>query len=842
MKTLYLFLAILLSSLSLWAQTATITQASGWLESAYVEWKPVSGAQSYNVYCTGGGLSNQKLDNSLIRNYGTYLRADALGLKAGNYTLKIAPVIAGTEGTATTSSSLTVLPHDRSGFAFVNGRVPGAYNADGTPKSGAVIVYITEANKNTISMNVTGASTNPCVGLQTILDGFKKGKDNRPLIIRIIGQITDPTYLLGGDIVIENSNNVAGYITLEGVGKDAVADGWGIRLKSATNIEVRNMGIMNVNSSEGDNLGLQQDNEYVWVHHNDFFYGDAGSDADQAKGDGALDCKKSTRVTFSYNHFWDTGKSNLLGLSEGSTDDYFITYHHNWYDHSDSRHPRVRYYSAHVYNNYYDGNSKYGAGSTLGSSVFSESNYFRNCKYPMLTSMQGTDIWNENTQANDSNNMATFSKEAGGTIKAYNNYMEGHHRFVAYGATGFPNSTVDFDAYVASSRGETISNSVKSSKGGNIYNNFDTNPAVMYPYTPDSPADAKSKVMAYAGRTAGGDLRWTFNNAIDDASYAVNVSLKAALTTYKTTLVSVQGEGGVVTPSSSSAAQSSSSTGSSSSSATPSSSSIGSSSSSATPSSSSTGLSSSSATPSSSSTGSSSSSATGTMSAITTDVTHNFTTAGITSTHFGFIGNLSTSKGSVEYSGLTLTQCLKFESATQIAFILDGSATLTLVFNADFTGNVLIDGTSYTAQAGIATATLTAGSHTITKGASSNLFYMAIQFPNNTSSSSNTTSSSSSASPSSSSSDTASSSSESAAGVIQISTGSPIYFDLAQKTIRIHPEHRLRGIQVFGVHGNLQAIELPESNRISLARLVPGIYMVRIETEQGLFHRSIYIR
>ncbi|WP_343696330.1 hypothetical protein [Flavobacterium sp.] len=123
-------------------------------------------------------------------------------------------------------------------------------------------------------------------------------------------------------------------------------------------------------AAEGDNIGLQQDNDYVWVHNCDLFYGDAGSDADQIKGDGALDCKNSTYITFSYNHFWDNGKASLLGLSEGTTSGLYITYHHNWFDHSDSRHPRVRYYSAHIYNNYYDGNSKYGAGSTLGSSVF----------------------------------------------------------------------------------------------------------------------------------------------------------------------------------------------------------------------------------------------------------------------------------------------------------------------------------------------------------------------------------------------------------------------------------------------------------------------------------------
>ena len=94
-----------------------------------------------------------------------------------------------------------------------------------------------------------------------------------------------------------------------------------------SNLEIRNIGVMLVDSSEGDNITLQQGNDHVWVHNCDLFYGMAGSDADQAKGDGALDCKKSTYITFSYNHFWDSGKCNLLGLSEDTTDGLYITYH-----------------------------------------------------------------------------------------------------------------------------------------------------------------------------------------------------------------------------------------------------------------------------------------------------------------------------------------------------------------------------------------------------------------------------------------------------------------------------------------------------------------------------------
>jgi len=675
-KRFLFFIIGVVASASVLAQTVTINESAGWLESAYVKWQPVAGAQSYNVYFTGGGFTSKKIDSQLIRNYGSYFRADVLGLKAGTYTLKVAPVVSGAEGTGTVTGSITVEAHDRTGFCFANGRVPGAYKLDGTPKDNAVILYITENTKNTISMSVASANANPCVGLQAILDGFKKGKDTRPLIVRLVGQITDLTYMLGGDIVIENNNFASGYITMEGVGNDAVADGWGIRIKGASNIEIRNIGTMNCNSSEGDNIGLQQDNDYIWVHHCDFFYGNAGSDADQIKGDGALDCKLSTYVTFSYNHFWDSGKCNLLGLSENTTAGLFISYHHNWYDHSDSRHPRVRFYSAHVYNNYYDGNAKYGVGSTMGSSVFVEGNYFRNCKYPMLTSMQGSDVYDETLQANEYVNMPIFSKEDGGTIKAFNNYITGQKRFVPYGTTGFPKPTVDFDAVVVANRTDTLAKSIVSYQGSNTYNNFDTNASVMYAYTPDSPEAARTKVMQYAGRINGGDLKWTFNNAVDDASYAVNAALKAALTAYKTTLVSVQGDSTAVVDT--------------------------------------TG------------------GGTGTdTTKVQAGVVHNFTTAGKTSNYFTITGNLSTSKGTVTYQGLTLTQCLKIESTTIISFTTTQPAVLTLVFNPDFTGKINVNGITCTAVAGIVTQVLPVGAIQILKTDAANLFYMELSVGTN---------------------------------------------------------------------------------------------------------------
>jgi pectate lyase len=725
------------------SQTVTLTQSAGWMECAYVKWNPVPGADSYNVYYSGGSLINVPIDTQLIRNYGTYYRADVLGLAAGNYTIKVAPVTAGIEGVATVSDPITVTTHDKSGFAHEGGHVPGAYNLDGTLKSNAVVIYVTPNSKNTVSLNVIGANTNPCVGLQNILDGYKRGQDSRPLCVRFIGKITDFNYLLNGDIVVENNNLSTGSITLEGVGSDAVAYGWGIRIKNASNIELKNLGFMLTDASEGDNVGIQQNNDHIWVHNCDMFYGAAGSAADQAKGDGALDCKKSTYVTHSYNHFWDNGKCNLLGLSENTTTGLYATYHHNWYDHSDSRHPRVRFYSAHVYNNYFDGNSKYGVGSTMGSSVFVEGNYFRNCKYPMLTSLQGTDIYN--------GSVGTFSGEDGGTIKAFNNTMIGQTRYVAYDPINFP---VQFDAYQASTRTENIPGTITSLQGNNTYNNFDTDPSLyIASLVVDDPIVAKNNVIQHSGRVAGGDFTWAFTNSTDDSSYAVNEPLLAALTGYTSTLVSIQGDpvvaesthtlaipnnneqmvnsgeaispmvftwGGEATtvsvtglPSSGisytldNTANTITISGIPTANVTFSITTVGV-----------TG------TPVSGS---------GTISIFglpASDQIHNFTLSALNSTFYTFASaNLNSTAGLTTYDGLTLTTRLKMESGTNISYTTNAASTLTLVFDPTFSGTVKLDGVSYSATAGIVIIpSVPAGTHSITKGTIANLFYIKTAF------------------------------------------------------------------------------------------------------------------
>lgn len=536
-RYLLLLVMTVLSAVSSKAAQVSINGQGGWFESAYVTWQKTAGL-AYNVYVSQVGSETwTKLDNELVREYPTYGRADALGLTAGNYKFKVVPVSGDNEVTedAAISAAVEVHAHDRSGFAHkqAGSEGIGAYNNDGTLKDNARVVYVWANNAKTVSLDVAKNAKGETVtytGLQQIIYGYQKGDANgsyekRPLCVRIIGTIKDSDMDAFGSsaegLQIKGQKAYGPLnITIEGVGNDAGIWGFGILVRNAGRVELSNFAVM---LCMDDCISIDTDNTMIWVHNVDFFYGNTGGDADQAKGDGALDFKGDSKYcTFSYNHFYDTGKSNLGGLSESG--DNYITLHHNWYDHSDSRHPRIRRMSMHIYNNYFDGNSKYGVGMTTGGSAFVENNYFRNCKYPMLISMQGSDI---------AGGKGTFSSEDGGIIKSFGNHIKGAKAVVTY-----QQSATDFDCWEASSREATVPSSVVCKQGGTSYNNFDTNASIMYSYTPDAAADVPAIVRGNygAGRMQHGDFKWTFNNSEQDANYGVINELKSALQSYQSTL------------------------------------------------------------------------------------------------------------------------------------------------------------------------------------------------------------------------------------------------------------------------------------------------------------------
>lgn len=89
-------------------------------------------------------------------------------------------------------------------------------------------------------------------------------------------------------------------------------------------------------------------------------------------------------VTVSYNHFYDHDKSSIIGNSDSKTADegaLRVTLHHNYYENTVQRTPRVRYGQVHLYNNYYTGDvnrseypSLYIWGAGKSSKIFAENN------------------------------------------------------------------------------------------------------------------------------------------------------------------------------------------------------------------------------------------------------------------------------------------------------------------------------------------------------------------------------------------------------------------------------------------------------------------------------------
>ncbi len=548
------------------AGSLIFTESSGYEEGLYAEWKALAGAQGYRAFYSSDGSEYTAVDDELIRSYGSYIRVDAVGLKEGSYNLKVEALDSeGNTISTETVENLEVSSYDRSGFAFSEDSVfsdaPGAYNMDGTLKENAKVIYVTADTAKTVSTDVIKdkkGNTESYSGMQSIISKYEKGYDSTPIAFRIIGCITadDMDALNSSEegLQIKGKEGTAMNITIEGIGEDGAIKDFGILMRATGNVELRNFGIYNCLD---DAVSIDTKNYDAWIHDLDLFYGQAGSDSDQAKGDGTIDVKGNSQfITIAYNHLFDAGKSSLCGMKSESGPNY-ITYHHNWFDHSDSRHPRVRTMSVHVYNNYFDGNSKYGVGSTTGSDVFVENNYFRNCKFPMLTSLQGNDLFAGTSKS--SNDNATFSKEAGGSIKAYNNTIVDSNNwtsYIPYGAseylmkgkmTGYSSidTSVHFDAYEVESRSESVPSDVVSVSGSNSYSNFDSDGSVdlgVDEANIDSPDESLiEKIKAKAGRVNGGDLNYSFDDSSEDTNSNVIAELKSAVVNYESSLVSVGG-------------------------------------------------------------------------------------------------------------------------------------------------------------------------------------------------------------------------------------------------------------------------------------------------------------
>jgi len=234
-------------------------------------------------------------------------------------------------------------------------------------------------------------------------------------------------------------------LSIIGMGDSAVIEGFGLNVYKTHNLIIRNI---EFRDCPDDAINIDQTlTHHIWVDHCTFSDSPA-IDPGGNDHDGLLDIKHGAAfVTVSWNHFYNHTKTCLLGHSDSNGAEDIgrlkVTYHHNWFDNSHSRHPRVRFGEVHVVNNYYDnseGTMLYGIASTMNADVLVEANYFHNVLAP--------------TQVG-------YGSSAAGDLVELNNIFIG---------SGAPET-----------QGEV----------------FD--PAAYYDYTADMAADVPEMVMTYSG-------------------------------------------------------------------------------------------------------------------------------------------------------------------------------------------------------------------------------------------------------------------------------------------------------------------------------------------------------
>ncbi|MCD0445248.1 RICIN domain-containing protein [Glycomyces sp. A-F 0318] len=178
------------------------------------------------------------------------------------------------------------------------------------------------------------------------------------------------TVRVSGTISLSGMVNVGSNTTIIG-NSGARITGGGLQFDSVHNVIVQNM---TFDDWDDDAVNVQDESTNLWFDNNTFGTG----------YDGALDIKRgSDFITVSWNKFNGTDKTMLLGHSDGNGGQDIghlrVSYHHNWFNGTNQRTPRVRFgETVHVYSNYYVNIGSYCVATTENAGVLFEGNYLEN--------------------------------------------------------------------------------------------------------------------------------------------------------------------------------------------------------------------------------------------------------------------------------------------------------------------------------------------------------------------------------------------------------------------------------------------------------------------------------
>jgi pectate lyase len=230
----------------------------------------------------------------------------------------------------------------------------------------------------------TGGSGGPTVTVSSAAEFAAAATSPGPRVVRVNGVIT-----------LTAMQDVASDKTILGVGATSGFTGFGLTVglpisdavtspppNAVHNVIIRNLSFSH---SGDDAINVQMFSHHVWIDHNDLC----------CSFDGLVDIKRgSSYVTVSWNHTHNHTKNMLLGHDDGNAaqDVGFlkVTYHHNWFDQTPQRNPRVRFGEpVHVFNNYYLHNTDVGVACQQRAGCMIEGNYFENTEEPATVHYAG---------------------------------------------------------------------------------------------------------------------------------------------------------------------------------------------------------------------------------------------------------------------------------------------------------------------------------------------------------------------------------------------------------------------------------------------------------------------
>ena len=181
------------------AESAKIESAGGWNEMLYMVVSGLTSSEVTGVSFTGpttGSFSPEDLAY-LVRDTAQGLRVDIPGLSAGSYSVTL-----NTAKGDVTQSNISVTAQDRSGYAhFGFSEGVGAYTDSGELKKDAIVLYVTEENKDTVS--VTSKDGTTVSGIGNTVDS---SHGVSVLGSRNVVKMTDNIQLLGDNREVTSAN------------------------------------------------------------------------------------------------------------------------------------------------------------------------------------------------------------------------------------------------------------------------------------------------------------------------------------------------------------------------------------------------------------------------------------------------------------------------------------------------------------------------------------------------------------------------------------------------------------------------------------------------------------